>query len=620
MFAKRVVSILVAVGINFAIITKVMADGEPQRIWGSDRYDTAIEVCKSGWHDGSEYAILANGENFPDALSAAPLAKKYNAPILLNSGKGLDNRVKTELKRLNVKQVFIIGGKGVIPKTAEDTLNELDIKNIRLYGQDRYETAVKVAEQLGNVKEIAVASGENFPDAMSIAPIAAQKSMPIILTAGGNLPDSVANYIKDKNITKSYVVGGNDVVSDKTFNELPKAERLYGDSRYDTNAAVLKRFANDLNFNTIYLSSGENFPDALAGSALAAKNSTCVLLVSDYIGKATKEFAFDKLPSENNIKILGGKGVVADNLVNKAIYPDVNEIIGLPKDVSIVRQGEWIYYSSDENKSTKLSKCKIDGNSIQKLSDRWGSQITVVEDWIYFISDNHVERDNYSFDEPHLYKIKNDGTGEKKLNDENCKWFKVVGNKIYCATDKGFNTMDSDGNNKSNTSVEGSIISADIVNDYFYYTEQSSEADPQIKIYKMKTDGTYKAQISSEEPYKIVDLKVYKNELYFITTTDDHDIYHLKKMKLDGTGKTKIADTTYNSFDIFNDWIYYTTPDSNFLCKVKIDGSGDTKITELEGRYLQISNGWIYYVINAHDHLYKYKMRIDGTDNQSLSN
>ncbi|EFG86647.1 cell wall-binding repeat-containing protein [Clostridium carboxidivorans] len=612
MFVKRALSIVITVGIIFSITTKVMADGEPQRIWGKDRCDTAIEVSKSGWNDGSEYAILANGENFPDALSAAPLAKKYNAPILLNPGKGLDNRVKTELKRLNVKQVFIIGGKGVISKNAEDTLNGADIKTTRLYGQDRYETSVKIAEQLGNnVKEIAVASGENFPDAMSIAPIAAQKSMPIILTSGGKLPDSAANYIKDKNITNSYVVGGNDVVSDETLSKLPKAERLYGDSRYDTNTAVAKRFASDLNFNTIYLSSGENFPDALAGSALAAKNSTCVLLISDYIGEATKKFAFDKLPSENNIKILGGQGAVSDKLVNKVIYPNVNEIIGLPKDVLSVRQGEWVYYSSDKYKSTKLSKCKVDGNSIQQLSDKWASQITVVGDWIYFMA----SEDDVTY-ETNLYKIKNDGTGEKKLNDENCKWFKVIDNKIYCYSDSGFTTIDSDGNNKANIPVKGAVISCDVVDHYFYYILNNDG----VKIYKMKDDGTDIVQISSDEPEFAVDLKVYKNHIYYTTSTDDHNTFHLNKMNMDGTLKTKIADTTYNAFDIFNDWIYYITKDSNFLRRVKIDGSGDTEITQFEGRYLKISNGWIYYLVHAHEYLYPYKIRIDGTDNQKLSN
>ncbi|WP_411681893.1 cell wall-binding repeat-containing protein [Clostridium thailandense] len=45
---------------------------------------------------------------------------KYNAPILLNPGQTLDARVESELKRLGAKQVFIIGGTGVVPQNIQD--------------------------------------------------------------------------------------------------------------------------------------------------------------------------------------------------------------------------------------------------------------------------------------------------------------------------------------------------------------------------------------------------------------------------------------------------------------------------------------------------------------------
>lgn len=609
---------LCAVGITFSISTKVMASTDTHRIWGSDRYDTAIEISKSGWYDGSEYAVIANGENFPDALSAAPLAKKYNAPILLNSGKNLDIRVENELKRLNVKQIFIIGGTGVIPSSVEKRLPQINIKTTRLYGQDRYETAVKVAEQLDFKGELAVASGENFPDAMSMAPIAAQKSMPIILTPMDKLPSSVANYIKDKNITKTYVVGGNDVVSDDIFNALPKAERLYGDSRYDTNVAVLNKFQSDLNFDKIYIANGENFPDALAGSALAAKNSTCVLLLSDYIGQTTKYFAFSKFTSVKNTEILGGSGVIADNLVNKVIYPDDNEFINLPKNVAKVRLGEWIYYSSNFNGSTPLSKCKVDGTSKTQLSDKYASNITVVGDYIYFLaSDSNDPIPTY------LYKIKTDGTNKTELSTEPCEWFKILDNKIYSSSYNSFIVMDADGSNKITIPVNGTINFPDIVDNYFYYIEQSSEANDQLKIYKIKTDGSDKVQVSSEEPYKIVDLKVYNNYLYFTTTTNDQHTLHLNKMKLDGTGKTSIADVSANSFDIYDDWIYYFTSNKDSLHKIKIDGSEDTKILDVPGNSLRVTDGWIYYskIVDFNEFITSpYKIRIDGTDNTPLDN
>ena len=233
---------LCAIGISLFMSTKVMAANYTQRIWGSDRYTTAIEVSKNGWANGSEYAVLANGENFPDALSAAPLAKKYNSPILLNPGADLDSRVENELKRLGVKQIFIIGGSAVISDAIKNKLEELNIKTTRLWGQNRYETSIKIAEQLDFNGQVAVANGENFPDALSIAPIAAEKSMPVILTQSNTLPESVSNYIKNKKITKTYVIGENDVVSDNIANSFPNSERIWGSNKYDTNIAVLHRF------------------------------------------------------------------------------------------------------------------------------------------------------------------------------------------------------------------------------------------------------------------------------------------------------------------------------------------------------------------------------------------
>lgn len=290
MFKNKLIFVLCAIGISLFMSSKVMAANYApyvQRICGDDRYATAIEVSKNGWANGSEYAVLANGQNFPDALSAAPLAKKYNAPILLNPDSDLDSRVENELQRLGVKQIFIIGGPSVISDTIKNKLEGLNIKTTRLWGQNRYETSIKIAEQLNFNGQVVIVNGENFPDALSIAPIAAEKSMPIILTLPNTLPESAANYVKNNKITKTYIIGEKDVVSNSIANSFPNSERIWnssyvynGSSRYDTNIAVLNKFRNDLNLSNIYLASGENFPDALAGSALAAKNSSAIVLVN----------------------------------------------------------------------------------------------------------------------------------------------------------------------------------------------------------------------------------------------------------------------------------------------------------------------------------------------------
>jgi putative cell wall-binding protein len=67
---------------NSAHTTTFRTDQEFTRLGRLDRYETSAQIAAKGWGK-SDYAVIANDENFPGALSAAPLAKKHNAPILL---------------------------------------------------------------------------------------------------------------------------------------------------------------------------------------------------------------------------------------------------------------------------------------------------------------------------------------------------------------------------------------------------------------------------------------------------------------------------------------------------------------------------------------------------------
>ena len=140
-----------------------------KRLAGENRYDTSVAIAQDGWKQ-SDYAILAYGENYPDAISAAPLAKKYNAPILLTSGNNLPSATKQIFTDLQVKKVFIIGGTGVIPASIDAELSSMGIKPTRIAGQDRYETSVKIAQQLSSPSELIVTTGEDYSDTLSVAP------------------------------------------------------------------------------------------------------------------------------------------------------------------------------------------------------------------------------------------------------------------------------------------------------------------------------------------------------------------------------------------------------------------------------------------------------------------
>jgi fibronectin type 3 domain-containing protein len=283
-----------------------------ERLAGQDMYGTSAEVAKSGWKT-SYYAIIVSGENFSDALCSAPLAQKYNAPLLLTGKDALNDDTKNQLSRLKVKNVIIVGGVGVISSAVEQTVKNMGIGVSRIAGNDSYETSIKIAQSMGQNDQAVVASGESFPDALSIAPIAAMKGIPIILTPKDNLPAIVKTYLTG--IKSTYVVGGTGVISANLFNQLPSPKRLSGQNRYETNVSVIKEFASNLDFSTCYISTGENFADALAGAALATLTNSPVFLVSNPVDQSTVDYIKSLSGNIKKEVIFGGTVVVPDSIL-----------------------------------------------------------------------------------------------------------------------------------------------------------------------------------------------------------------------------------------------------------------------------------------------------------------
>lgn len=198
------------------------------RISGENRYDTAVEVSKKGWSTSGK-AVIATGGDFPDALSAAPLAAYQNAPLLLTKTDSLPQSVKDELKRLKVTEVTLIGGLGAISPIVEMELKALGIKATsikRISGKNRYETSVNIAKQMKTSTQAVVATGSTFADALSIAPVAGSQKMPILLTKPNGLPAEVKAHFAAKAYSKTFIIGGKGAVSDSTAKEVKNPVRL----------------------------------------------------------------------------------------------------------------------------------------------------------------------------------------------------------------------------------------------------------------------------------------------------------------------------------------------------------------------------------------------------------
>jgi putative cell wall-binding protein/5-hydroxyisourate hydrolase-like protein (transthyretin family) len=218
-------------GVETALRTE-LGKGNVRRIAGSNRYATADAVAKEviskqgSSYDG--YAFVATGGNFPDALAAAPLSAARGWPLFLASPKtGLSAATQTAMAGVN--KVAILGGTGAVPSVVEGQLKSRYDR--RLQGTNRYATAAKVAEH-GVTKGmkwdgVGIATGDNFPDALSGGAMLGKKETVLLLTAPKSLsaPTRTALEANADKLKTIHYLGGTSAVSTATRTEVRTAVR-----------------------------------------------------------------------------------------------------------------------------------------------------------------------------------------------------------------------------------------------------------------------------------------------------------------------------------------------------------------------------------------------------------
>ncbi|WP_257009416.1 cell wall-binding repeat-containing protein [Bacillus sp. 7884-1] len=290
-------------------------DTQVDRIAGLDRYATSVAVSQKGW-EKSDVVVLARGDLYADALAGVPLAAKFDAPLLLTNHNYLNAATKEEIARLGAKKVYILGGDGAVLPAVEKQIKDSGVEVVRLSGATRYDTAAAIAKEVApnGSDKVVVVNGENYPDALSVASFAGAEGLPILLAnSSKTLPAATNKAIDTLGSKETLVVGGKDVITEGAASTLPKVTRLGGATRFDTNIAVAKHFGTDS--NVVYVATGYNFPDSLAGAALAAKDKAGVVLVSSTLPEAAKAYLASLELSQVNV--FGGEQVVSPSVVSE---------------------------------------------------------------------------------------------------------------------------------------------------------------------------------------------------------------------------------------------------------------------------------------------------------------
>lgn len=288
----------------------VQSPQSPERISGKDRFEVAAGISQKGWKTANT-VFISNSTAFADALSAAPLAYKKDAPLLLTGPASLHHITKSEITRLGASEVILVGGTGSISSHIETELRNMGKKVRRIDGKNRFEVARNIAFELGNYKTAIIANGLNFPDALAIAPYAAKNGFPILLTRPDYLPgptQEVLNNIQENTI----VVGGEASVSNNVFTTLKEPVRIGGKDRYEVALNIYNRFFQQS--DRLYLATGSTFADALTGSVLITKeNSTIILTGKDSLPTTVVAALLNK--DNTSYVILGGTGSVGNGVV-----------------------------------------------------------------------------------------------------------------------------------------------------------------------------------------------------------------------------------------------------------------------------------------------------------------
>lgn len=302
------------------------------RLAGANRFETSAIISLFMFEDDeAEAIVLVNGLDYPDALAAAPFASSVNAPILMVNGPAgiFEPSVAAEIERIDSNHnadIYIIGGTGAVNETVIEQLKQVGYENItRIYGDDRFETAVKVAKNIRGKKIAFIANGYNYPDALGAGSAAALNNGVILFTGSDTLNEDTKEYLEHIAFDTVVILGGEGAITPEVEAEICElqddVQRVQGSDRYVTCIALAEICFPKT--DTVVVATGQDFADALAGGPFATVYNAPILLLNPYLDHVESYIReYIERSGAQNIAVLGGTGVISEEL-----YEDLSNIV-----------------------------------------------------------------------------------------------------------------------------------------------------------------------------------------------------------------------------------------------------------------------------------------------------
>ncbi len=292
------------------------------RLGGQDRYDVSVAISQANFAGTSSTVYVATGTNFPDALSAAPAAAKAQAPLLLVPVDSLPPTVKAEIERLSPDLIIVAGGPASVSPGVYDQLALLAPEIRRDDGLDRYESSRAVTRDAFGDSGATIAylaTGENFPDALSASAAAGFRDAPVILIRGTatSLDTETPLLLAELGVTEVIIAGGPatvlPVIEDqlRALPGITTVRRLGGEDRFNVSGNTNRdAFSSSAR---VYIASGYNYPDALSGAAVAGAQGAPLYVIPT---ECIPSYVLDDIVSfgASEMIIFGGPATVAPSV------------------------------------------------------------------------------------------------------------------------------------------------------------------------------------------------------------------------------------------------------------------------------------------------------------------
>ena len=308
---------------------------DPDRIEGGDRVDTSIDASEDLFPNGTDAVVLANCERYTDVLTANPFAIQIKAAALFTYKDKLPEKTLKEIERLGAKKIYISGGYDAVSKKVVDELINKGYDVFRFDGVNRYDTARKIAIKIrenGNKNVAELASGENYPDALSMTSMAVKDNAPILLTKKDSIPSYTKQALAEWDIETIKIAGLDEAISNNVEKQIKNGFAIEENNKKDSNvydgAKVVSRFGGKDRYETstviakesypnselgVY-ATGEKFPDALIAGNYAGRKKAPVLLVKkDTLPESVKKYTANS--KIEKATIIGGSKAVSDNVI-----------------------------------------------------------------------------------------------------------------------------------------------------------------------------------------------------------------------------------------------------------------------------------------------------------------